>query len=172
AAALTRSTKDQSEHHFAVQSVVQALRPLVKQVSFPETPSVLQLPNVMHLATEVTGILKASPGGALPGALTLADALHPSAAVCGTPQRAAQRVIEQLEGLDRGRYAGPVGWIDAHGSGEWGLALRCAALTPDLSAARLWAGGGIVAASDPAAETAETEAKLEPMRQALASLDH
>ncbi|MDR2253046.1 MAG: isochorismate synthase, partial [Bifidobacteriaceae bacterium] len=167
AAALARSSKDLEEHEFAVASVVAALEPFVEELSVPETPSVLHLPNVMHLATEVVGELRRSRAGAFPGALSLVEALHPSAAVCGTPREAALDGIVRLEGLDRGRYAGPVGWIDQNGAGEWGIALRCAALDADRSEARLWAGGGIVAASDPVAELAETEAKLAPMREAL-----
>jgi menaquinone-specific isochorismate synthase len=167
AAALARSSKDLEEHEFAVRSVTQALEPFLEEISVPETPSVLHLPNVMHLATEVVGELRRSRAGALPGALSLVEALHPSAAVCGTPKRAAAEAIVRLEGLDRGRYSGPVGWIDQDGAGEWGIALRCAELDADRRRARLWAGGGIVAASDPAAELAETEAKLQPMRGAL-----
>ncbi|MDR1635020.1 MAG: isochorismate synthase [Bifidobacteriaceae bacterium] len=167
AAALARSSKDLEEHEFAVASVVAALEPFVEELAVPEVPSVLHLPNVMHLATDVVGELKRTPSGRTPGVLALAAALHPSAAVCGTPAAAAADVIGRLEGQDRGRYSGPVGWIDANGDGEWGIALRCAQLSPDRRAARLWAGGGIVAASDPEAELAETEAKLAPMRQAL-----
>ncbi|MDR2347843.1 MAG: isochorismate synthase [Bifidobacteriaceae bacterium] len=167
AASLARSSKDLEEHEFAVQSVVAALAPFVEELSVPEVPSVLHLPNVMHLATEVVGELRRARSGALPGALRLVAALHPSAAVCGTPEREAADGIGQLEGADRGRYAGPVGWIDQNGAGEWGLALRSAQLSADRREAHLWAGGGIVAASDPAAELAETEAKLLPMREAL-----
>ncbi|MDR0626851.1 MAG: chorismate-binding protein, partial [Bifidobacteriaceae bacterium] len=130
AAALARSSKDLEEHEFAVASVVAALEPFVEELSVPEVPSVLHLPNVMHLATEVVGELKRAGSGRLPGALSLAGALHPSAAVCGTPVGAAADVIGQLEGHDRGRYSGPVGWIDANGAGEWGIALRCAQLSP------------------------------------------
>jgi menaquinone-specific isochorismate synthase len=155
------------EHEFAVRSVTQALEPFVEEISVPEAPSVLHLPNVMHLATEIVGELRRSRSGAVPGALSLVEALHPSAAVCGVPRRAAADAIVALEGMDRGRYAGPVGWIDQDGAGEWGIALRCAEFGADRRRARLWAGGGIVAASDPAAVLAETEAKLQPMREAL-----
>ncbi|MDR0365326.1 MAG: isochorismate synthase [Bifidobacteriaceae bacterium] len=171
AAALARSSKDLEEHEFAVASVVDALQPFTEELAVPDGPSVLHLPNLMHLATEVVGELRRSRSGALPGALTLASALHPSAAVCGTPKREAARVIGQLEKLDRGRYSAPVGWIDANGAGEWAIALRCAQLSPDGCSARLWAGGGIVAASNPDAELAETEAKLAPMREALGLTD-
>ncbi|MDR1440821.1 MAG: isochorismate synthase [Bifidobacteriaceae bacterium] len=167
AAALARSSKDLEEHQFAVESVVTALEPFTDELAVPDSPSVLHLPNVMHLATDVVGELKRARSGRLPGALTLVAALHPSAAVCGTPAAQAATVIERLEGQDRERYSGPAGWIDANGNGEWGIALRCAQLSPGREEARLWAGGGIVAASDPAAELAETEAKLAPMRQAL-----
>jgi menaquinone-specific isochorismate synthase len=92
--------------------------------------------------------------------------VHPTAAVCGTPTRDAAAVIAELEGMDRGRYAGPVGWLDARGDGEFGLALRCAELVGDDSA-RLFAGCGIVAGSDPAAELAETQSKFAAFQAAL-----
>jgi menaquinone-specific isochorismate synthase len=167
AAALARSSKDLDEHRFAVESVLAALRPFAEELSVPDAPSVLHLPNLMHLATDVVAELKRTKSGLLPGVLTLAGALHPSAAVCGTPTEAARQVIGQLEQRDRGRYAGPVGWIDANGNGEWAIALRCAQLSPDRRRALLWAGAGIVAASIPEAELAETEAKLAPMRTVL-----
>ena len=101
--------------------------------------------------------------------MTLAASLHPSAAVCGTPTAVADGVISELEHMDRGRYAGPVGWVDAAGDGEWGIALRCGAVDPsDGSRLRVFAGCGIVAGSDPDAEVAESDAKLVPMRDALA----
>ncbi len=163
AAALARSSKDREEHSYAVGSVTQVLAAHCTSVNVPDEPSVLHLPNVMHLATDITGALSQPVG-----ALDLVRELHPSAAVCGTPTLAAARVIDRLEGLDRGRYAGPVGWIDAAGDGEWCIALRCAEIDRyDPARLRLFAGCGIVAASDPASEWAESEAKLEPMRTAL-----
>lgn len=163
AAALARSSKDREEHSYAVGSVTQVLAAHCTSVNVPDEPSVLHLPNVMHLATDITGALSQPVG-----ALDLVRELHPSAAVCGTPTLAAARVIDRLEGLDRGRYAGPVGWIDASGDGEWCIALRCAEIDRnDPTRLRLFAGCGIVAASDPASEWAESEAKLEPMRAAL-----
>jgi menaquinone-specific isochorismate synthase len=87
--------------------------------------------------------------------------------VCGTPTDAAFRVIAELELMDRGRYAGPVGWVDGSGDGDWGIALRCGELADDRHSMRIFAGGGIVAASDPQAELAETEVKLSAMRHAL-----
>ncbi|MGO1316527.1 MAG: isochorismate synthase [Cellulomonadaceae bacterium] len=165
AAHLTRSSKDLEEHEYAVASVAQALEPFCSSTNVPDAPFVLHLPNVMHLATDVTGVLQEPVSS-----LALAAALHPTAAVCGTPTTAARELIRRLEGLDRGRYAGPVGWLGADGDGEWGLALRSAQLDPaDPHRARLFAGCGIVAASDPASELAETEAKLEPMQHALGS---
>ena len=107
----------------------------------------------------------ANGSGAPLSALAIAAALHPTAAVCGTPADAAMELIRELEGMDRGRYAGPVGWVDAHGNGEWGIALRCAEI--DGRRARLFAGGGIVAGSVPAAELAEAQAKFRPMQDAL-----
>lgn len=176
---LARSSKDLEEHEYAVRSVAEALAPHCSSMNVPESPFVLHLPNVMHLATDVTGVL--GPAGdpattpedpavralaARP--LQLASALHPTAAVAGTPTAAAEALISELEGMDRGRYAGPVGWLDAHGNGEWGIALRCAATDPaDPRRLRLFAGCGIVAGSDPQAELAESNAKLVPVRDAL-----
>lgn len=163
AGSLARSSKDLEEHEYAVRSVADALAPHCSSMNVPETPFVLHLPNVMHLATDVTGVLA---DGA--SSLALAEALHPSAAVCGTPRELADEVITELEGMDRGRYAGPIGWIDASGDGEWGIALRCGAMDPaDSTRMRLFAGCGIVAGSDPEAEVAESDAKLIPMRDAL-----
>ena len=164
AAKLARSSKDREEHSYAVHSVSQVLAEHCASVNVPDEPSVLHLPNVMHLATDITGALSSHVG-----VLELVAELHPSAAVCGTPTFAAARVIDELEGLDRARYAGPVGWVDATGEGEWCIALRSAEIDrDDPSHLRLFAGCGIVAASDPASEWAESEAKLEPMRAALA----
>ncbi len=167
AALLAHSSKDLEEHEYAVASLSDALGPFCSSTNVPETPFVLHLPNVLHLATDVTGVLAADDAGAHPSSLLLADALHPTAAVAGTPTADACRVIADLEAMDRGRYAAPVGWIGADGDGEWALALRSAQVGPDPREVRLFAGCGIVAASDPAAELAESEAKLEPMRSAL-----
>jgi len=164
AAHLSHSSKDLEEHEYAVASVAQALAPFCTSTNVPETPFVLHLPNVLHLATDVTGVLTA-PGAT---SLALADALAPTAAVCGTPTPVAREIIRETEHLDRARYAGAVGWLGADGDGEWGLALRSAELDPeDPRELRLFAGCGIVAASVPADELAETDAKLEPMRYAL-----
>ena len=163
AAGLARSSKDLEEHMYAVRSVADALVPHCTGMNVPESPFVLHLANVMHLASDVTGA-RADDSSAL----DLAAALHPSAAVCGTPTDAAAALIREIEGLDRGRYAGPVGWMDANGDGEWGLALRSAEVDrQDPRRLRLFAGCGIVAGSDPASELAESQAKFVPMRDAL-----
>jgi menaquinone-specific isochorismate synthase len=162
AAALARSSKDLEEHEYAVRSVADALDPHCSSMNVPEAPFVLHLPNVMHLATDVAGVVH---DAATVSSLRLAESLHPSAAVGGTPTPAATALIDEIEGMDRGRYAGPVGWMDAAGDGEWGLALRSAQLFG--STVRLYAGCGIVADSDPEAELAEAQAKFVPVRDAL-----
>lgn len=169
AAILAHSSKDLEEHEYAVSSVAAALEPFCSSTNVPDVPFVLHLPNVLHLASDVTGVLAARvDGSVVPSSLALAAALHPTAAVCGTPTRTARALIAEIEGMDRARYAAPVGWIGADGDGEWGIALRSTQLDPqDPRRLRLFAGCGIVAASDPAAELAEAEAKLEPVRNAL-----
>lgn len=163
ASALARSSKNLAEHELAVESVAEALAPLCSGMNVPESPYVLELPNVLHLATDVTAVAHKKAG-----ALRLAAALHPSAAVCGTPTPVARAAIAELEGLDRGRYSGPVGWIDARGDGEWAIALRCGMIDPDdPKRISLFAGCGIVEGSDPDEELAETQAKLVPMVNAL-----
>jgi menaquinone-specific isochorismate synthase len=166
-AALLASAKNTEEHAYAATGVREALAPLCDQLAADPSPFLLRLANVQHLATAVTGSLAAAGNGhpARPSALALAAALHPTAAVCGTPTEVAMELIRELEGMDRARYAGPVGWVDARGNGEWGIALRCAEI--DGRRARLFAGGGIVAGSDPAAELAEAQAKFRPMQDAL-----
>jgi menaquinone-specific isochorismate synthase len=163
AGSLARSSKDLEEHEYAVRSVAEALAPYCSSLSYPEAPFVLHLPNVMHLATDVAGVVAGDATS-----LALAAALHPSAAVGGTPTDAALDLIERLEGMARGRYAGPVGWMDADGDGEWGIALRSAKVSDDGRTVRLFAGCGIVAGSDPDDELAESQAKLVPVRDALA----
>ncbi|MGY1794862.1 isochorismate synthase MenF [Geodermatophilus sp. SYSU D00525] len=168
AAGLLASDKDRAEHALAVDSLVRALDPFCTALSVPEQPSLLTLPNVRHLATDVVGTQRRSGARGRAGLLELVDAVHPTAAVCGTPPDAAAAVIAELEGMDRGRYAGPVGWLDARGDGEFGLALRCAQLVDDdPCSARLFAGCGIVGASDPTAELAETQSKFAAFQAAL-----
>ncbi|GHC83311.1 isochorismate synthase [Nocardiopsis terrae] len=155
------SAKDVEEHGLAVDSLRAALEPLAAELAVPAWPHLLGLANVQHLATRVHARL--APGVS---ALDAVAALHPTAAVGGTPTETAMRLIGEVEGMDRGGYTGPVGWLDGAGNSEWGIALRCARV--DGSSARLYAGGGIVAGSDPAAEAAETESKFRVMREALA----
>jgi menaquinone-specific isochorismate synthase len=167
AAALLGSAKDRAEHALAVESLTSALQPYCTRLSTPDEPDLLTLANVRHLATEVRGTQRRSGPRGRAGLLELVAAVHPTAAVCGTPTPEAAALIGELEGMDRGRYAGPVGWVDANGDGEFGLALRCAQLSPDGTSARLFAGCGIVAGSDPTAELAETQAKFAAFRAAL-----
>ena len=161
ATALAGSHKNLAEHAFAVDSFVQALEPFCVQVDADSEPFSLALPNVWHLASDVHGVLKQEAS-----VLDLAAALHPTAAVAGTPRAAAQALIEELEPFDRGRYAGPVGWIGADGDGEWAIALRGGQL--EESRIRAFAGCGIVSESEPSAELAETELKFQPVIGALA----
>ncbi|MPV50494.1 isochorismate synthase [Pseudactinotalea sp. HY160] len=164
AAALAHSSKDLEEHEYAVDSLLESLRDHVATTSCPEVPFILQLPNVMHLATDVTAVPDADSTEV--SSLAFAALLHPTAAVCGTPTAEAARVLAAHEGMDRDRYAGPVGWMGGDGDGEWAIALRTARAVTDRTW-QLFAGCGIMAASDPAAEWAESEAKLAPMREAI-----
>ena len=168
AASLAKSSKDLEEHEYAVRSVADALAPFCSSTNVPEAPFVLHLSNVMHLATDVTGVLNDSAKQS--DIFTLIAQLHPSAAVCGTPALEANKLIDELEQMNRQRYAGPVGWIDANNDGEIAIALRCGQLSNDKKSIRIFAGCGIVAGSDPATEFAESQAKLMPMRTALETL--
>lgn len=162
AQALMSSDKDLVEHLYAVESVAAVLARHCTDLRVPGAPKLLQLANVQHLATDVSGMLADDSS-----AIALAASLHPTAAVCGTPTERAFAVIAELEGIDRGRYAGPVGWVDSRGDGEFGIALRCGQLSDDRREITLHAGCGIVAGSTPDGEWAESEAKLAAMRQAL-----
>ena len=163
AASLARSSKDLEEHEYAVRSVAEALEPFCSSTNVPESPFVLHLANVMHLATDVTGALTETKNRV--DAFSLLKSLHPSAAVCGTPRNIAFDIIDEIEGMNRGRYAGPVGWIDASGDGELGIALRTGQITG--KEIRIYAGCGIVAGSNPEKELEESAAKMIPMRSAL-----
>jgi menaquinone-specific isochorismate synthase len=163
AGSLARSSKDLEEHEFAVRSVADALEPFCSSTNVPDAPFVLHLANVMHLATDVTGALIESKKDI--DVFSLLKSLHPSAAVCGTPRNKAFDVIEEIEGMNRGRYAGPVGWVDASGDGELGIALRSGQIDKDQI--RIFAGCGIVSGSDPDVEVAESLAKFAAMQSAL-----
>ena len=163
AAELLDSDKDKEEHVYAVESVAAALATHCTDLSVPKSPFILRLANVQHLATDVTGELVDSAP-----ALALAASLHPTAAVCGTPTERASHLIKELEGMDRGRYSAPVGWLAANGDGEFGIALRCALVeTDDRKTLRLFAGCGIVAGSNGESEVAESQAKFAAMKSAL-----
>ena len=178
---LRGSPKNSREHQLAAVSAVKALTPITEQLRVSE-PFALTLPNVIHLATDIYGQVAGDTG-----ALALVEALHPTAAVCGTPTAAAAQLIGELEGMDRERYAGPVGWVDWRGEGQWCIALRSGqvlASTPQLAgtqggpaghpmgnqpvgSVRIFAGAGIMPDSVAADELAETNAKMAPMRAAL-----
>ena len=168
AAWLEADGKNNREHALARASAIEALEPLCSVVEAPER-FVLTLPNVLHLASDVTGVVAGDTG-----ALSLVGALHPTAAVGGTPTAAAVALIDECEGMDRGRYAGPVGWVDWHGEGEWCIALRSAALSGGGAGpgqpARVFGGGGIMPASAPLDELAETRAKMQPVLSALGAV--
>jgi menaquinone-specific isochorismate synthase len=164
-AALLASAKEREEHEYAVVGVRSVLADRCDRLDVESGPSLMRFANVQHLATWITGQLDRGQPASDHSVLALADALHYTPAVCGTPAEAAMELIRDLEAMDRGRYAGPVGWIDARGNGEWGIALRCAEV--DGNRARLFAGCGIVAGSDPAAELAETQSKFAVIQFAL-----
>ncbi|WP_233437813.1 isochorismate synthase [Agromyces laixinhei] len=161
ALALSASEKDLAEHELAVESAVKRLAPHTARLDRSPEPFTLQLPNLWHLATDLKGTL-----GDGSNSLDLVRAVHPTAAVAGTPRRIALPVIAELEGFDRGRYAGPVGWIDGDGDGEWAIALRCAQVDAD-GTVTAYAGCGIVHDSVPADELAETVMKFRPIVEAF-----
>ncbi len=159
--ALIASSKEQEEHAIVVEAIAETLRPFCEELTWDPEPVLRETPNVWHLSTRFRGALR-EPA---PTALDLVAALHPTPAVAGEPREAALATIEALEPFDRGRYAGPVGWVDAEGDGEWAIALRCAELRGDR--AILYAGAGIVAGSEPARELDETERKFRAFLDAL-----
>jgi len=164
--AFRADAKELSEHAFAVDSVLERLEGLAEDICVSPEPFVLRLPGLEHLASDVSAQL-------LPGATSLdvAARLHPSAAVSGTPRQEADEIIARLEPHDRGGYAAPVGWMNAHGDGQWAIALRMAHLVSDHEV-QLQAGGGLVAASDAVSEHAEVLVKMRPMLQALRGEQH
>jgi menaquinone-specific isochorismate synthase len=162
---LAGSEKQRHEHEIAIQSLTTQLAPFSEAMNAHDEPFILELPNVWHLASDVKAELTEVEGH-VPTCLALINALHPTAAVCGTPTQVAGALIRKLEHLDRGPYAGPVGWLDAAGNGEWGIALRGAVIESPTTV-RLYAGCGIVEGSQPEAELAETWAKFRPMLESL-----
>jgi len=159
--ALIASSKDREEHAVVVEAVTDVLRPLCERLEVDPEPVLAETPNVWHLSTRFRGRLR-QPA---PTAVDLVAALHPTPAVAGTPTSAALAVIDQLESFERRAYAGPVGWVDANGDGVWAIALRCALLRGET--AILYAGAGIVGASDPAGELDETDRKFRAFLDAL-----
>jgi len=160
---LATSAKDNDEHRYAVTSVVASLGSLTSHVVADDQPFTLKLANVWHLATDIEATL--------PNSVTSLDvvaAVHPSAAVAGSPTAEALAIIARAEPFDRGRYAGPVGWMDSSGDGEWSIALRCAQWSPE-GTITAYAGAGIVADSDPASELLETRLKFKPVLGAFGS---
>ncbi|AWB83880.1 isochorismate synthase MenF [Corynebacterium liangguodongii] len=160
--ALAASAKDLAEHAFVVDHITATLAPLCTQLRVPSAPELHRTDGMWHLATPITGTLR-DPA---PSALELARALYPTPAVCGTPPEAAKALICTAE-TDRRFYAGAVGHTDAAGDGEYVVAIRCAEVNGDGTAARAWAGGGLVAGSDPHDELDETTAKLRTIMRAL-----
>jgi menaquinone-specific isochorismate synthase len=163
AAALVESTKDQIEHRVVIDVVHDTLLPWASYLDWEPEPSIVTVANVQHLGTRMEGRLS-RPG---PTVIELVRALSPTPALGGHPRQAALDLIGRVEGFDRGRYGGAVGWVDAAGDGTWAVTIRCAELSADRTAARLVAGGGIVADSDPGAELAETQAKFQAMLSAI-----
>ena len=161
ATALAASAKDREEHEYAVTSVITALAPHCRSIVGAVTPFALRLANVWHLASDVSGVL-----GSRSTVFDLIDSLHPTAAVAGVPTDRALATIAEIEAIPRDRYAGPVGWVDGAGNGDWAIALRCAQWGTNEIVAH--AGAGIIDGSDPESEFAETELKFRPIRDALA----
>ena len=163
AAALLASEKNQIEHRVVIDMIHDTLLPWCSYLDWEPEPSVLSVANVQHLAT----MLKGQLSDPRPNVLELVRALSPTPALGGFPKAEALALIAQAEGFVRGNYGGAVGWVDAAGDGTWAVAIRCAELSPDRRSARLVAGGGIVAESEPFSELAETQAKLQAMLSAI-----
>lgn len=160
--ALISSHKNLEEHRFAVESLVTSLEALAENIDADETPFSLALPNLWHLASDVHAVLKSNSTS-----LQVVEVLHPSAAVAGTPRDKALAVIAEIEQIDRGRYAGPIGWLGADGDGVWAIALRGAQFDKEQHTVTAFAGCGIVSESEPEAELAETNLKFKPILDAL-----
>jgi isochorismate synthase len=161
AAELLASHKDRIEHQITIDMAHDTLLPWCSYLDAEAEPHVVGVANVHHLATAVEGRLSRP----LPSVLELVHALHPTPAVCGDPREVASQLIAKYERLDRGCYAAPVGWVDAQGNGEFAVGVRSAEILG--AEARLFAGVGVVADSDPEAELAETRVKLQAMLGAI-----
>ena len=161
--ALIASTKNQVEHRAVIDMVHDTLLPWCSYLDWEPEPSIVTVANVQHLGTRLEGHLSSPP----PNVTTLVRALTPTPALGGYPGPEALALIAEVEGVERDRYGGAVGWLDAEGNGAFAVAIRCAQLSEDGTVARLHAGGGIVADSDPLAELAETQAKFQAMLSAL-----
>lgn len=163
ASSLLHSEKNQIEHRVVIDMVHDTLLPWCSYLDWEPEPSIVAVANVQHLGTHMHGRLSQPT----PSVLDLVYALSPTPALGGHPRTEALQLIAAVEGIDRGRYGGAVGWVDARGNGTWAVAIRCAELSADVTSARLFAGGGIVADSEPLAELAETQAKFQAMLAAL-----
>jgi menaquinone-specific isochorismate synthase len=163
AAELRASEKNQIEHRVVIDMVHDTLLPWCSYLDWQPEPEVVAVANVQHLGTRIEGKLSLP----LPHVVQLMQALSPTPALGGHPRAAALALLAQHERLDRGRYGGSVGWCDRHGNGTWAVTIRCAEVSADRLVARLFAGGGIVAQSDPQAELAETQAKFQAMLAAI-----
>jgi menaquinone-specific isochorismate synthase len=163
AAELQASAKNQIEHRIVIDVVHDTLLPWASYLDWEPEPSIVSVANVQHLGTRMEGRLS-QPG---PSVIELVRSLSPTPALGGHPRAAALDLISDVEGFERGRYGGAVGWVDSAGNGTWAVAIRCAEFSADRKSARLVAGGGIVADSEPLAELAETQAKFQAMLSAI-----
>ena len=163
ASRLLVSTKDQIEHRVVIDMVRDTLLPYCSFLDWEAEPSIVTVANVQHLGTSIEGALTEPPVDVL----TLVHALTPTPALGGSPSQEAIKFIHTHEMMERGFYGGAVGWCDANGQGTFAVTIRCAELTDDRRIARLFAGGGIVAESDPYSELAETQAKFQAMLSAI-----
>ena len=163
AAELQASPKNQIEHRAAIEMVRDTLLPYCSYLDWAPEPEIVKVANVQHLGSQAEGMLS-HPA---PTVIELVRALQPTPAVGGYPREEAIDLITSVEGFERGLYGGAVGWVDAKGNGRWAVSLRCAELSADRRTARLVAGGGIVADSDPRSELAETQAKFQAMLSAI-----
>jgi menaquinone-specific isochorismate synthase len=163
AAELVASTKNQVEHRVVIDMVHDTLLPWCSYLDWEPEPSIVTVANVQHLGTAIEGALSEPR----PAVMTLVRALCPTPALGGSPSTGAIEFIETHEPMERGNYGGAVGIVDRHGDGTFAVTIRCAEFSPDRRTARLFAGGGIVAESDPLAELAETQAKFQAMLSAI-----